>query len=98
MTRGLERRTCKLCGDTFHPEQRAKQLKEIGGRFREAELVYCLECANELFRGKIDVTPARVFPSGHGCPLEARGDASEDSGPWGENAIREMERDDDGSA
>ena len=68
--------TCLACGDVATC---------YSGR--DPSGAYCKECYDEIFKGVIDATPARLFPSGHGCPLEPSDDAS----PWQENVIRELE-------
>ena len=65
---------CECCGD----------LATVTWRYRKL----CGECYRELRFGVIDATPARTFPSGHGCPLEPNQD---DSSPYQDNAIRCLE-------
>lgn len=85
----MARHYCQACGDPINDiESRAKQLKKDTDQLLiPGELQYCLECADEKFRGMLYRKRARLFSSGHGCPLEPGDDAS----PGGENAIRDME-------
>lgn len=52
---------------------------------------YCQECFNELRFGTIVQTGAKLYSSGSGCPLEPN--EGDDSSPWQDNAIRDMEHD-----
>lgn len=79
---------CKACGDPFDGiDNRIADLQKIGQPIHKQEHLYCLECADEIFRGRLSIRPARLHSSGAGCPLEP----NDDAGPWGENAIRNME-------
>jgi hypothetical protein len=79
---------CKACGDPItRLDERVSDLKELSLPVHAGEGRYCLECADELFRGRLSKTPAKLFSSGAGCPLEP----NDDAGPWQENAIRDME-------
>lgn len=82
-------RTCKACGDGVDVAKRRERLGEQGIPIAKGEFDYCRECADELFRGKLSLKPARLFSAGGGCPLEP----SDDDSPWQANAIRELERD-----
>jgi len=53
------------------------------------EMMYCRECADELFRDTISSRPAQLFSAGPGCPMEHGG--SDDPSPWEENNVRLME-------
>jgi hypothetical protein len=81
--------TCKACGDGFDPKSRHEKLSHIGKSVVQGELLFCLECANEIFRGVISNKPARLHSAGRGCPMEPNED---DSSPWQDNAIRDMEQ------
>jgi ribosomal protein L34E len=86
----LSCKTCAACGDpTGSMEDRMKSLRDEDRWPHRDEWLYCRECADEKFRRRLSITPARTFPSGGGCPLEWSG--STDAGPWGENAIRHLE-------
>jgi len=81
--------TCLACGDpTGSTERRMTVLRDEGRWPHRDEWLYCQECADEKFRRRLSSVPARTFPSGSGCPLEPNVD---DTGPWGENAIRYLE-------
>jgi hypothetical protein len=80
MNRFKDRPICAACGDECFGNGEHQP-----GKWRGKW--YCWECIEELRDGKISTTPARTYPSGGGCPLEP----NDDAGPWGENAIREME-------
>jgi hypothetical protein len=92
-----QRLTCLACGDPVEDkEHRMFTLRSEGRWPHEDEWLYCQECADEKFRRRLAHTPARTFPSGHGCPLEHSN--SDDTGPWGENAIRHLEDANEGPA
>ena len=79
---------CPACGDEFQPRLRTAARLRDEAPLEPAELAYCEECANELFRGVISTRPAKTYPTGGGCPLEPNPD---DGGPWQENNIRHLE-------
>ena len=82
-------RVCVACGDpTGDRAARIRALLAEGRWPHQDEWLYCQECADEKFRKKLSAAPARLFSSGGGCPLEPNAD---DTGPWGENAIRDLE-------
>ncbi len=85
----IDVKTCKACGDRFDGSKRAQKLERDGLSLQDGELAYCRTCADEKFRGIVKIQNVNTFPSGGGCPLEP----NDDAGPWGENAIRELERD-----
>ena len=68
---------CQSCGDICVAEGEHKP-----GEFKGRML--CWECLEELRDGKINTKPARTYPSGIGSELE-------DTGPYQDNAIRDME-------
>jgi hypothetical protein len=83
------RRFCVACGDrTGRPSARLHHLEFRNREPHEDEMLYCEECADEKFRGRLSTEPARLFSPGAGSPLEPSDD---DAGPWGENAIRSLE-------
>lgn len=79
-------RTCKSCGDSVESvEMRTALLKRQGEEIAEGESAYCMECANELFRGRI-AGPKRSCPRGV-TQTRRVGDPS----PGRENSVRAME-------
>ncbi len=79
---------CKACGDPVGcVETRRKELIRLCLPIFASEVAYCTECADELFRGRLSIRPARLFSAGAGCPLEP----NDDAGPYQENAIRDLE-------
>jgi len=77
--------TCKSCGDPVERvEFRAALLKRRGEEMAADEILYCLECANELFRGRI-AGPYRRKPRGPQTPRPGN------PSPARENAVRALE-------
>jgi hypothetical protein len=77
---------CKACGDRFDPSPEVRKAQIYGSKPAIGELEYCLECADELFRGRLHLGyPIRSGGPRHGLPLDPS--ASQ------ENAIRAMEGD-----
>lgn len=81
-------RICQSCGESFDDAGRLARLDVLMLKAHKQEFTRCMECADELFRGKIKTQRARIFPSGGGCPLEPN---ETDSSMWQDNAIRDME-------
>ena len=54
-------------------------------------LPMCDDCYGEITDGKIPMVRAETYPSGAGSPMEPNDD---DSSPWQDNAIRDMEEGD----
>jgi hypothetical protein len=86
---------CKSCGDGIaDDESRYCIFSHLGIELQPGEMAYCLECADDLYRGKISVRRARLFSSSRSRHWHWR--PGEESGNSGENAIRVMEdRNDD---
>ncbi len=74
---------CKACGDAFDWPRRLEMLREAGMTPKPGEERYCTECANELFRGVIVVSPAKLYSAGRAGP--------EEPSPWQENNVRHLE-------
>lgn len=81
--------TCKACGDPINRELRRHALKRDGIKPAPSELDYCRECADELYRDTIRIRRVETHATGRGCPLERKN--SDDSSPWQDNVIRQME-------
>jgi hypothetical protein len=81
---------CRSCGDAFSVQARKIAMREEGIGIAVGEFHYCRECADELFRGTIRNSRAKLDSSALGCPLEPSDD---DASPWQENARRAMEGD-----
>jgi hypothetical protein len=85
----LSRKTCAACGDpTGSMKARMRSLLAAGDWPHAAEWLFCRECADEKFRRQLCDEPARLFTSGGGRSVRPNID---DTGPWGENAIRILE-------
>lgn len=82
---------CKACGDPIDPDATREKLKKKGIQVRNNELLYCRECADELFRGKISIRPANLRTGGRAI----HDSWEENASPWQEIAIRDMEEHDD---
>ena len=80
---------CKACGEQISPELRYVQSKLAGVADVRAELDYCRECADEIFRGVVNKRPARLFAGGR---LDVAAESWQDEGsPWQARAIRDYE-------
>jgi hypothetical protein len=77
--------SCKACGEIFGAAAlaRAFHVAAMGEDVAADEMLYCLECADELFRGRIAISH----------PSRASRAIGDDMSPSQENAIRRMEGD-----
>lgn len=76
---------CKSCGDSFDLDGRLWRLERNGISPHKHEHLYCEECADELFRGRIKHGGANLHSAGRGRGI------GEDPSPWQENAVRCLE-------
>jgi hypothetical protein len=75
---------CKACGDPITDyARRASDFRKMGIQPSQSERSYCLECANELFRGWISNQPARLYSGGR--------DRKREPDPSQKNAVRALE-------
>lgn len=74
---------CKSCGDHFSWKYRLELFEKRDQIPHMGEEVYCLECADELFRNTISIRPAKLYSGGHGGGC--------DPDPSQENAVRVLE-------
>lgn len=81
---------CRSCGDSFSMEVRKIAMRQEGIGIAVGEFHYCRECADELFRGTIRNSRAKLDSSSLGCPLEP---SCDDASPWQENARCALEGD-----
>lgn len=86
----LVSKVCVACGDpTGSQEDRMMALRAADRWPHQDEWFYCEDCANEKFRKRLSIVPAKIYATGAGCPLEQRGD--DDGDPSIENAVRCLE-------
>jgi hypothetical protein len=76
---------CLCCDDVIDDSTtRLQKLADRDDVLQPGELAYCLACADELFRGRLDPAPAQLYSPGRG---RAEGGPS----PSFEDAVRSLE-------
>lgn len=63
---------CRSCGDAFEPSLRQLRLENRGMVLHDEELSWCLACADEIFRGIVNIKPARLHSDGSHAGLTPR--------------------------